>query len=244
MRKALLMSMVLLAMTATVASATGVELAWNQCYGQVGAASIRTSACAVTTGDQAMYASFRPPAIAKLEGIEVFIDFQVQGGAMPCWWNMSVGQTRTAALVPLHTSPTDVNGVPTILCDNHYFLDHAADGGGGMVVTGVDRGQLKGLGAIAAGTGLPVAPDAQQYGVGFRITNILTTSCAGCLQGGCFILNTINLTSLGVPNVVLQSPHPGSDNFVTWQGNAAAMGCPGSSPARNATWGSVKSLFR
>lgn len=246
MRKALLMAGALLAMTATLASADGLELAWNQCFGQAGAVSLRTSACAVTTGNQAMYASFRPPAIAKLEGIEVFIDYQVQGGVLPCWWTFQVGSPRTPALVPLHTSPTDANGAPVILCDNHYFLDNAAAGGGGGITTGVDRGQLKGIGAIAAGTGLPVAAGAQQYGVGFRVTNILTTggTCLGCLQGACFVLNTINLTSLGQPNVVLQSPHPGSDNWVTWQGNAAATGCPGATPTRNATWGSVKSLYR
>jgi len=249
MRKTLLMAGALLAMTATFAQASGVELAWNSCYGQLGSASLKTNACAVTTGGQNMYASFRPPAgILKLEGIEVFIDYQVAGGVLPCWWNFSSvpPQPRTLALVTQHVSPADGNGVPTTPCDNHYFLDNLAGGGGGGIVTGVDRGQLKGLAAIGAGSGLPVAADAQQYGIGFRITNALATggTCLGCLQQACFVLNTINLTSFGVPNVVLQAPHPGSENFVTYQGNAAATGCPGATPTRNATWGSVKSLYR
>jgi hypothetical protein len=247
MRKALLMAGALLAMTATLASASGVELAWNQCFGQAGALSVRTSACASNTGNQAMYASFRPPAgVAKLEGLEAFIDYQVLGGSVPCWWNFAVGQTRNAALTTLHVTPTDVNGAPVVLCDNHYFLDNNGGGGGGMVVTGVDRGQLKGLVAIGAGSGLPVTQDAQQYGMGFRITNVSTTggTCPGCLNQACFVLNTINLTSFGVPNVVLQAPHPGSENWISWQGTSAQTGCPGATPTRNATWGSVKSLYR
>lgn len=247
MRKTLLMAGALLAMTATFAQASGVELAWNHCFGQAGAASLKTNACNVTNGGQSMYASFRPPAgIAKLEGIEVFIDYQVTGGVLPCWWNFAVAQTRNLALVVQQTSPTDANsGLPVILCDNHYFLNNLAGGGGGGIVTGVDRGQLKGLAAIGAGSGLPVVADAQQYGIGFRITNASTgPGCVGCTEQACFVLNTINLTSFGVPNVVLQSPHPGSDNWVTWQGNAAATGCPGATPTRNATWGSVKSLYR
>lgn len=245
MRKALLMAGALLAMTATFASASGLELAWNNCFGPSGV-SMRTSACASNTGNQAMYASFRPPAgVTQLEGAEIFIDFQVQGGVMPCWWNMSAGNTRTAALVPLHVSPTDVNGVPVIVCDNHYFLDNNAAGGGGMIVTGVDRGQLKGIVAIQAGTGLPVAAEAQQYGCGFRITNALTTTCAGCQQAACFVLNTLNLAlAPGTPALALQSPDPGSQNWITWQGDGASTQCPGATPTRNATWGSVKSLYR
>lgn len=247
MRKTLLMAGALLAMTSTVALASGVELAWNGCFGQAGTALTRTSACASNTGAQAMYASFRPPAgVNALEGEDVFIDYQVPGGPLPCWWNFSAGQSRATALVILATSPTDANGAPTVLCDNHYFLDNGAVGGGGMVVTGADRGQLKAIAGIGAGTGLPVAADGQQYGIGFRMTNALTTGtgCLGCLQAACFVLNTINLTSVGVPDVVLQSPHPGSTNFVTWQGDAAGTNCPGATPTRNATWGSVKSLYR
>lgn len=244
MRKTLLMAGALLAMTSTAALASGVDLAWNHCFGQTGAAETRTSACAVTTGAQAMYASFNPPAgIARLEGIEVYVDYQVAGGSLPCWWNFATGQLRNTNLVTLPVSPTDSNGDPTVLCGNHYFLANGAAGGGGGIVTGVDRGQLKGIGAIAAGTGLPVAAEAQQYGMGFRFTNLNTgAGCLGCLDPACFVLNTINLTSLGVPNVVLQNPT--QRNYVTWQGNAAGTNCPGATPARNATWGSVKALYR
>ncbi len=243
MRKALLMASVLLAMTSTLAFAEGVDLAWNACINQAGASDLKTSTCLVNTGGQAMYVSFNPPAgIQKLEGIEVFVDYQVAGGALTCWWDYSLGQTRNAALVTQHPTPADANGAPLIACGNHYFLENASSGGGGMVVTGADRGQLKGIGAISAGSGLPVAADAQQFGMGFRFTNTGTTTCLGCLQAACFVVNTVNLTSLNLPNVVLTSPNV--RNYVTWQGNAAGTNCPGATPARNSTWGSLKALYR
>lgn len=241
MRKTLLLAGALLALTSTVALAqTGVDLAWNQCSGQAGAVASRSSTCAANTGNQAMYASFNPPAgVNQLEGLECFIDYQVAGGTLDCWWNFATGQTRASALVPLHVSPTDANGDPVILCANHYFLDHAASGGGGMIVTSPDRGQLKGIVAIAAGTGVPVPAGAQQYGCGFRITNVLTTTCTGCTRAAVFVLNIINLTQLGQPNVVLSSP--ATANCATWQNPS---GNCGATPTRNQTWGSVKALYR
>lgn len=234
----------LLALWSTPSFSVGVELAWNACYGQSGAATALTSNCDSNKGSQIMVASFRPPAgVLKLEGIEVFIDFRVAGSTLPCWWNLAYGQLRQPQLVPLHVSPTDVNGAPLIPCDNHYFLDAGAAGGGGMIFTGANGGQLKGIGAIAAGTGLPVQADAQQYGIGFRIMNGGTTdgTCAGCLPHACFYLNTINLTALGVQSIVMQSPHPGSENLVTWQPGTPDL-CYTSLQSR--TWGQIKSIYR
>ena len=44
MRKVILMVGTLLALTATLAMASGTELSWNACYGQAGTVSLRTSA--------------------------------------------------------------------------------------------------------------------------------------------------------------------------------------------------------
>jgi hypothetical protein len=241
MRKTLLMAGALLALTATVALAqTGVDLAWNQCSGQVGAAANKTNTCAATTGSQSLFGSVNPPAgIVKLEGLEAYIDYQVAGGTLDCWWDFHTGTTRAAALVPLHVAPADANGDPLILCGNYYFGSHAASGGGGMIVTGPDRGQLKGIVAIQAGTGVPVPAGAQQYGWGCRITNALTTTCAGCNRAAVFVLNRIVLTQPGLPNTEVTSPAVA--NCATWQDPA---GNCGATPARNKTWGSVKALYR
>ena len=250
--KTLLMAGALLALTAVPALPSGLELAWNQCYGQMGAVSIRTSACAVNTGSQRIIASFRPPAgINALEGIEVFVDYQVTGGVLPCWWNFAAGQLRNNQLEVLHVSPTDVNGNPIIVCDSHYFLDHGASGGGWMTVTGADLGHLRGIASLPAGTGLPVAAEGQQYGVGFRFTNghtVPATSCHGCAQSACMVLSLIRLYSPGLPDIALNSPHPGSLNVVKWQGDGLGF-CTGfigppPVPVLQNTWGAIKSIYR
>lgn len=254
MKLGFLIACALLAVTSAPASAVGLELAWNACYGQPGAVGSIKSTCDANTGSQTLFASFRPPAIAKLEGIEVLVDFQLAsspglcGGvhepsptvALPCWWNFAVDQPRRDQLVTLHVSPTDANANPEIPCDNHYFLDRGALGGGGMLVTGLGRGQLKGIAAIADGTGLPVAADAQQYGCGFRILNGGTMplgTCDGCTANLCFVLNSISLTSsTGIPGVVLQTTHPGSESWVSWR--------PLPTPTLQHTWGQIKGLYR
>lgn len=251
--KVALATCALLALTSTPVFSSGLELAWNQCFGQVGSVRSRTSACTVNTGSQRMIASFRPPAgVTKLEGIEVFIDYQVTGGVLPCWWDFAVGQTRSTQLEVLHVSPPDANGNPLILCDNHYFRDHGAAGGGWMTVTGVDQGQLRGLATLPAGTGLPVTMDAQQYGVGFRIANgstVPAANCQGCLQSACIGLTLIRLYSPGLPDVALTSPHPGSENWITWQGDVVGSPCSGHAPplpipVLQRTWGEIKGLYR
>lgn len=235
----------LLALWSTPAFPVGFELAWNACFGQSGAVGLATSPCSQDTGSQDLFASFKPPPVVnQLEGIEVFIDYHVEGSSLPCWWNFAAGQLRNSQLIALHVSPTDANGAPLVACDNHYFLDRGALGGGGMVVTGAFLGQLKGIAAIPAGTGLPVAANAQQYGIGFRILNgntIPPGTCNGCASDVCFVLTRINLTSAGVPDVVLQSPHPGSDFFALWQSNAWQL-C--STPVRQNTWGQIKGIYR
>lgn len=61
MKKILLITGVLLALTATVASAAGINLYWNDC--SLGAATTnRNFACTSNTGSNIMTASYDPPA--------------------------------------------------------------------------------------------------------------------------------------------------------------------------------------
>jgi hypothetical protein len=235
------------AATATWA-APGVDLAWNQCRGKAGAVTSRTSACTSTAGTQVLYASVNPPSgINELEGEEIYIDYMEQGGSLSCWWNFSSGTPRAGALTALFLPNPDGNGDATVLCgsctaapctpnpnDGYYFLAHGASGGGGGIVTGPDTGQLKGIVAIQAGTGVAVPADVQQYACGFRITNALTgAGCAGCNNGVTLVLARVTLTQPGVPNVDVTNANVG--NSVTWNGGT---------PTRKATWGAVKALYR
>jgi hypothetical protein len=60
----------------------------------------------------------------------------------------------------------------------------------------------------------------------------------------CIVFNSANITTdAGLNDTKLTaSAGPGS-NFCTWQGGAGTN-CPAATPSKNATWGSVKSLYR
>jgi hypothetical protein len=253
----------LVALSAQLVSAAGVDLAWNQCRGQRGAAMSKTSACLSTSGSQCMFASFSPPAgVQALEGCEVYIEYQESGGALSCWWTFSVGTTRNDALTVLPLPPTAPETrhppivssrptlpwirEPTIACgpypfvpseEGYYFLAHAgvAASGGGWIRTGGNTAQFKSIVVLRQGTGGPVTPEVQQYALGVCIDNTNTgAGCAGCLDGVVLVLTRIVLVQPGAPNIDLTTPVLG--NAVLWN-----AGFPGSTATR--TWGGVKALF-
>jgi hypothetical protein len=69
-------------------------------------------------------------------------------------------------------------------------------------------------------------------------------SCAGCSDGACIVLNSIQVTqTAGVGDYTLTNPL--TPQHIQWQGGGNIGGqCPAATPARSATWGSVKSLYR
>jgi len=67
----------------------------------------------------------------------------------------------------------------------------------------------------------------------------------------CIVFNSLNLTTpVAANNRKLSGPTNGTDsNFCTWQGGGnpggpRGTGCPGATPTRSSTWGTVKSLYR
>jgi len=85
--------------------------------------------------------------------------------------------------------------------------------------------------------------------VAFRlnINNSSTTTCEGCLDPVCIVFNSLNMTTNNnANNTKIVDPADGiASNSATWQGGAVGgNGCPAATPTKNATWGSVKALYR
>ena len=71
--------------------------------------------------------------------------------------------------------------------------------------------------------------------------------CPGCEQPMCMCLENLTLyQTAGTPPMdAILLTEAASRNYVTWQGGAVPWsGCPGATPVKNRTWGSVKSLYR
>jgi len=85
MRKVLLAAGTLLVLSASVASATGVNLSWNDC-GLAGTQN-NTFACNTNTGlPFTLVASFIPPANIELVGLSSQIDIKTDSPVLPDWW--------------------------------------------------------------------------------------------------------------------------------------------------------------
>ena len=234
----LLLAGALLTITASIASAQGLNLAWNDCGGPVN----KTFACNSNSGTSILTGSYYAPnGVNQLSGNEVVLDLQSAGATLPAWWNVrGSGQCRNGALT------ANVGQITT--CDNDFWAGNGAGGIGAYTIGfgGPNRARLVMAFAVPFDFVGPVPAGVETYAFTVQVNNsktVGTGACAGCNEAVCLVLNSINLTQpVGVGDFKLTTPALG--NFVAWQGGAVAGGCPGSVPTKNATWGSVKSLYR
>lgn len=239
---------VLLALSASTASAQGLHLGWNTCRG----ISTNTNINRAFTCDneldedpstlapltQRMIGSYiAPVSINDFVGNEVVLDYLIAGGR-GSWWNLAPGGCRDGA------ASFNFRNTTATPCVN---WPGAAGVGGNMTIenVGADRARIKLIGAYSSGT--PQALVAGTEYISFRlvISNAGTLACnAGCLSAGCIVLNSIKLGQFPdnpVP-IIIGSPGP-KGNHLTWQGGVGTN-CPGAVPTQKSSWGQLKSLYR
>jgi hypothetical protein len=237
MKKTLLITGVLLALTATAASAAGVNLSWTDCG--AGGQQNRDFACQSNAGSNVMVASFDPPAgLTKVVGVNLIYDLQSASDPLPAWWDLF--------------NPGACRGGPTLntvfanaTCVD-YFLAAGAGGITAYLNTGSNKRRLGGSWSANEADAGPVQAGTEYYAVNVVISNAKTVGgCAGCGDGVCIVLNEIQIGQpAGTPGESPQVTNPRDRNFITWQGGAVVGGCPGATPTINKTWGQVKSIYR
>ena len=240
MKKALLLCGALLAVSASIASAAGINLSYTGC-GAAGIAN-KTFACTANTGSDVMVASYvAPDGTQGITGMEAVIDLQSAAATLPAWWQFkNVGACRQTALA---VAP---NGAS---CDGDYWAGQASGGVTAYITpyaTAANRARLLIIYAVPSTLAAPVDADVEYFAFTATVSHVKTVgtgSCAGCSDPVCIVLNEIKLTQgVGIGDFRIQNP--ADRNYVSWQGGVVAGGCPAATPARNATWGSVKSLYR
>jgi len=239
MKKTLLMAGALVALTAGIASAGGINLAWSNC-GANGQAS-RTFACTSNSGTNTLVGSFIAPApMPQLSGHEGVLDLQTNQAALSPWWTVGGTGCRAGSAVG---ASFDFTGGPfecTDLWENAGF--------GGVNYVGPfeqpNRARIRTVYGINPTKSIDDATEFYVFKV--NINNSRSNglgSCAGCQDGACIVFNSSKMTQpLGVGDYTITNPL--LSNFVTWQTGAVGGGCPGATPTKSATWGSVKSLYR
>jgi hypothetical protein len=241
MNKALMISGVLLALTASVASAGGVNLAWNDCYGG-GGVSNRAFACNSNDGNSDLYVTFEPyESIPDVNGSNPIIDLSAEAAVLPAWWQFknpgSCRQASLSAMTATTGSCTDTwagQGVARVAA---YFTQANAP----QIVPVPSRAKILGTVSVPSAFAVSVDPGTEYVCLVIRIDNAKTVGagCTGCQVPMCLVVNEILLTTNNSGDHRLLVP---LDNYyASWQGGGIHL-C--STPTVNRTWGQVKTLYR
>lgn len=235
--RALLSTMSLALMAAAPASvgAEGINLYWNDC--STAGVMHRSFACDDNAGFHEQVASFVPPdGVDSLYAIEATWDACSMGQPWPAWWHfVNPGFCRQAAL----TASADFSGF-TSCADPWQGAGIGGIAGYTLDGTSWDAARLR----VAYYLQIPTAltQGIEHYAFRLRIANTRTVgedACTGCTTPVCIVLNQISLDSESGRSPLFM---PETSYSVTWQ--AASPICPFVVPARNVTWGQVKSLYR
>lgn len=236
----------LIFLAASSASASGVNLSWNDC-GVVGLQN-QNFVCNTNSGVPfRMYASFDPPdGITRLIGGLAVIDFDRESASVPSWWQLNnPGACRENSL-------TLDFGFPFTCVD--YWAGAATGalsyqvgfcGYSSVARLYVSFGKPEALaGPVEAGT------EYYAFSIGLdRAKTVGPGACGGCPEAVCIVLSHMKLHQApGLGDHLLSNPR--DRNFVTWQGGVLGGQCPGyplpqeCTPTLRSTWGQIKSLYR
>lgn len=260
MKKMLLLTVGLLALGASVASAQlingSVALAYGECrtVGTLPAANDfvwPNSPCTnpLNSGLSAnMFASFKPAsAMANFIGATTVLDIQVAGSTLPDFWVFDVGVSacHEAGL----SGSGQIATTPGGNCQSPYAATATQTNGFGEFLAGTnhihwecDHSRGSGIASLPlpAATGGYVAQIVQ---LAWDDAVFDGNTCAGCDVPACILLQDVKCANTsGVLIADMSQVVGGVQNFVTFYGGAP--NCPGAVPTKNSTWGQVKALYR
>jgi hypothetical protein len=237
--KKFLMTAVALVALASAASAQ-INAKWTLC-GASGTSSI-TSACGALSPTRLLMLSWIAPATGAtaVVGYNIKVTQASNGGPIPCWWNMTGGRAGGFGLGGTNAAPG---------CDGNFLaLFGSPNAAGGWQDLGDGRGRYNIFVANPVGGSgdATQAPGAEFYAAEVQIKangqSTCPTGVAECQAGAQLRLNDIVLVQEGgPPNIDLNTPGAANSNCGTWQSGGV---CDAATPTKNATWGSVKALYR
>lgn len=227
----------------------GINMSWDDC-GPFGRAQ-RNFACDTHTGSATLVLSAIPPApMSHIVGMQAVIEIFTGETPLSAWWRLDPGGCRSGSL----SAGFDFTQGPQSCVD----LWHGAASGGFAYTADAAAGD----GVVTLSCGVPT--EVSTNGVDELYLARLTIdyarsagadSCSGCSRPACIVLLCVQLLQpAGMPSYTL--PQPLIRSFVAFQPfrigdsycpplpGSVSTPCPGSVPARQPTWGQIKSLYR
>jgi len=235
------------------ARAGEVNLRWNECWGDGGVQN-RVFACDRNSGSELLVASFVPRTDFTMTGDEFVVDFATAGTTLADWWRFgNPGNCRPASLGLVSEPPASA-----VACTE---WDDSQAGGlfAGFIIgfNTANSARILGVHTLPEGLSAPVLAGHEYHAFTLSINHQKTVgsgACGGCTLGACLAFKSFRMTSPDprVDQLLFLHQFGGgaADALVTWQGGTGVISgsgvtsCYAATPARNSTWGAVKSLYR
>ncbi len=255
----------MLLLPATSTAAPGIAMRWDQCYGD-GGVSNKNFACDTNAGSETLVLSVRPPADLQLvNGDEIKVTLMTTAASLPPWWAMRTnGSCRQNALrVNAIANPSDA------VCVDE-FAGNATSGIGSydfMLCGNTNRARLSLAVAVPGGSAVTLTKDHEYFLANIVIDHTKTVgagACAGCVTPTCLVFSNLRLTLNDGSVAYITDPVAPNSDVATWQQGSPSLAyvpvpytfsgcftggwllesCGLPTPARNQTWGAIKSLYR
>ncbi len=224
-------------------AAGGINLSWSDCgVAGVSGKTFAATGCSTLSGAIMIASAETGTEMPELNGEESVLDLETNQATLYPWWHLEAGGCRGPTAI---SSSFDFTGGPFTCID-----PWSGQAAGGMNYTagygGANRARIRTVAAIPGSTAIS-GTDEYYF---FKITLLFAKStgngsCAGYTDGVCITFNSLKLTQpVDAPGGDLTLTNSLFRNYVTFQSGGASIGCPGATPTRNRTWGSVKALYR
>jgi hypothetical protein len=247
-----------------IAGGPGVNIRWDACYDDSGAAN-KLFACDTNTGSASLVLSLVMDAVMdSVSGMEIRVEFWSASASLPDWWQFKNSGTCRQSSLSFSTilPPAAVN------CSD-WASGNAAGGIGSYTVSRIGPNMATVLVAEAVPpTALASLDPGTEYFLCRLTINHLKTvgtpSCTGCDVPVCVVFSAVNVDTPILANNrrFWTGANDVASQLANWQngspvnpfiGGSTNLGGPlttiegcvlSSTPTRNSTWGAVKALYR
>lgn len=240
-------------------AANSLNLRWDDCYGG-GGVSNKTFACNTNSGFEQLYVSFSSSTpVHAVVSIEASVDIRPAFSTLPSWWQVRSASSCRQPAVSVTSSPAPM---PTGCQD---VFSPIASVGLGTPPTGLgDFLRLPILVSVPEADSLLLPANQEIFYVRIQISHVRTVgtgSCSGCQTPVCLGVHKILLRRpAGYGDILIYDEITPGSSTVNWQGAAdgsyidpfrqgndpgpdRTLTCSLPVPARNGTWGSIKSMY-
>jgi hypothetical protein len=267
MKKILLLTSVVLALTSSLASAApGLDAGWiastalSGCPVHPSSLSNMEADCSNNfSGPYTFALAIKAPAgISKWVGEEFALDLQTELYTLPDWWHLEAA--NSGAGVPAGCrdgsySFSTVRGIGSTSTCKDYWGSSPQPGGTVWLPGTAFPWRTRMLGAFARPTSeaAAITADVEYYvGTGSFDTNHAVADpgnnvalCDGCQVPACIMFQYIKLAQpAGTPGGDVFVNTQNVRSYMIWRGGYVGAGACPWTPTRKATWGQVKSLYR